>query len=135
MESTDGRGSSPRLARVSRAQEGAILAALGDPQSRALLQLLNDAPRPVQELLNASGLPQASIYRKLRELQDAGLVGIQRSVLAADGHRTDLFRALLVRAEIRFQGSSVEVFASFRDLAAERLSDMWGQVRSQVNRS
>lgn len=134
MEPHDDRGTALRLVRVSRGQEEAILAALGDGPSRRLLQLVNDEPRAVQDLLAASGLPQASIYRKLRELQDAGLVGIQRSVLAADGHRTDLFRSLLVRAEVRFYGSAIEVVAAFRDLASERLGEMWGKVRTQVNR-
>ncbi len=131
----NGRAPSPRLPRVTRVQEDAILAALGDAQSRRLLQLLNQAPRSVQDLLQTSELPQASIYRKLRDLQDAGLVGVQRSALAPDGHRTDLFRSLLVEVDVRLRGADVEVYASFRDLAAERLGDMWGKVRSEVNRA
>lgn len=135
MVSDDGTGPIRRLARVPRPKEDAILLALGDPQSRVLLRFLNDAPRSVQDLLQVSELPQASIYRKLRELQESGLVGVQRSILATDGHRTDLFRSLLVEAQVRFRGPDVEVLASFRDLAAERLGDLWVRVRSEVKRT
>jgi DNA-binding transcriptional ArsR family regulator len=123
-----------RLSRVSRTQEEAILAALGDAQARAILLQLNNAPRSAQDLTQVCGLPQASVYRKLRELQDAGLVGIQRSVLTPDGHRTDLFRSLLVSARVLYRGDRAEVLAAFRTMSAERLGDMWDAVRSARDR-
>lgn len=121
--------SAVRLGRVSRSQELAILAALGDDQARSILLFLNDAPHSVQDVVDRCGLPQASAYRKLRELQEGGLVGIQRSALSSDGHRTDLFRSLLPAARIRLERDRLEVTAEFRDLAAERLGEMWEQIR------
>jgi DNA-binding transcriptional ArsR family regulator len=119
-----------RLSRVSRRQEEAILAALGDAQSRVLLLNLNEAPRTAQELMQICALPQASLYRKLRELQDSGLVGVQRSALTPDGRRTDLFRSTLVEATLRLSGNQLNVLAAFRGLASDRLADLWEQVRA-----
>jgi len=127
---TDDRAAVPSPARVSRSQEEAILSALGDPQSRGILLNLNEGPRSALELTKTCDLPQASVYRKLRELQEAGLVGIQRTVLTDDGHRTDLYRSLLVAATLSYRGASLEVRASYRELAAERLGDLWDAVRS-----
>ena len=126
---SNGGSVGPRLSRVPRTLEEAILTALGDPMARAILLRLSDRPASVQEVTQSSGLPQASVYRKLRELQECGLVGVQRSTLSADGHRTDLFRSLLVEARLTYRGSSIELLASFRALAAERLSEMWETVR------
>jgi DNA-binding transcriptional ArsR family regulator len=125
---------SARLSKVPRLQEEAILAALGDPQSRALLLQLNETTRSAQELVERSGMPQASVYRKLRELQESGLVGIQRSALSTDGHRTDLFRSRLAEARLAFRADRLEVWASFRELAAERLVELWEEVRSAKKR-
>jgi hypothetical protein len=88
----------------------------------------------VQELVDASHLPQASVYRKLKDLQEHGLVGIQRSGLAPDGHRADLYRSLLAETLVRLRGSRLDVFAAFRDLASERLSEMWDAVRAEAKR-
>jgi DNA-binding transcriptional ArsR family regulator len=131
---SDASARNVRLAPVSRAQETAILAALGDPPARSILLFLNDAPHSVQEIVDACALPQASVYRKLRELQEGGLVGIQRAALSPDGHRTDLFRSLLPNASIRLNRDRLEVTAAFRDLAAERLGDMWDEVRGAGKR-
>jgi len=130
----DGRSGGVRLSKMPRLQEEAILAALGDPQSRTLLLQLNETTRSAQDLVERSGMPQASVYRKLRELQEAGLVGIQRSGLSADGHRTDLFRSLLVEARLSLSGDRLEVQAAFRELAAERLGELWDEVRSVKKR-
>ena len=125
----DGANGSRRLAPVPRLQESALLAALGDEQTRAILLFLHEAPRSVQEIVERCAVPQASVYRKLRELQEGGLVGIQRSALSADGHRTDLFRSRLGSVSVRLAAGRIDVAAEFRDLAAERLTDMWDQVR------
>ena len=119
----------PRLSAVPRAVEEAILAALGDAQARAIMLYLNREARSVQDTMQACALPQASVYRKLRDLQEAGLVGIQRSALSPEGHRTDLFRSLLVGVHVRYGADRLEVTAAFRDLAAERFGDLWEQVR------
>lgn len=131
MVPDNGEAGGERLARVTRMQEEAILAAFGDPQARDLLRQLNEAPRSAQDLVHACELPQASVYRKLKELQESGLVGVQRTVLSSDGHRTDLFRSLLAETQVRYHGARIEVLALFRDLAAERLATMWTKVRGE----
>jgi DNA-binding transcriptional ArsR family regulator len=47
---------------------------LAEPARRDLLDLLVDGPRPVGELVAASGLSQPNTSRHLRILRDAGLV-------------------------------------------------------------
>lgn len=128
IPSDDGSGGG-RMVALPRSKEEAILAAFGDSQSRAILLTLGPEARSAQDLVELCALPQASVYRKLRELQEGGLVGIQRSVMTSDGHRTDLFRSLVSRVNLTFDGGRLQVRASFRELAAERMGDLWDAVR------
>ena len=51
--------------------------ALAEPNRRAILDLLRDAPRPVGRLVEELGLSQPAVSKHLRVLRDAGLVDVQ----------------------------------------------------------
>jgi DNA-binding transcriptional ArsR family regulator len=53
---------------------GAALAALGDPQRRAIVELLADRGRSVREIADALPISRPAVSRHLRLLKDAGLV-------------------------------------------------------------
>jgi DNA-binding transcriptional ArsR family regulator len=48
--------------------------ALGDPNRRAILELLHDGDRSVQQLADALPISRPAVSRHLRLLKDAGLV-------------------------------------------------------------
>jgi DNA-binding transcriptional ArsR family regulator len=48
--------------------------ALGDPNRRAILRLLSDGDKPVQEIAAAMPISRPAVSRHLRLLKDAGLV-------------------------------------------------------------
>jgi DNA-binding transcriptional ArsR family regulator len=56
-----------------------VFEVVADPARRRLLDALRHAPRPVGELIAATGLSQPSTSRHLRILREAGLVA-RRSV-------------------------------------------------------
>jgi DNA-binding IclR family transcriptional regulator len=93
--------------------------------------MLSETPRSANDLLRAVPVPQSTLYRRLGELKELGLVGVQRSILTEDGKKVDLFRSLLEEVDITLRGSSMSVRSRRRDLAAERLADLWGEVRDQ----
>lgn len=51
--------------------------AIVDPTRRRILELLNDAERPVGELVLALQMEQTSVSKHLRVLRDAGLVTVR----------------------------------------------------------
>lgn len=109
-----------------------ILDALGDPAARGILLMLSDAPRSAQELLVANRIPQSTLYRKIHELQDLGLIGIQRTAITPEGKRVDLYRSLLEELKVDLQGRELRIQARFRDLSAERLKQMWHGMQKEV---
>ena len=53
---------------------GAAFEALGDPNRRAIVELLGSGERSVQELADALPISRPAVSRHLRLLKDAGLV-------------------------------------------------------------
>lgn len=54
-----------------------VFEVVAEPARRELLDVLLDGPRPVGELVAATGLSQPNTSRHLRILREAGLVGSQ----------------------------------------------------------
>lgn len=111
-----------------------ILEALGDRWSREILLLLNESARSAQEIQATNLIPQSTLYRKLHELSDIGLVGIERSVISPDGKRVELYRSLLDELKVEMRGARLRIDVRFRDLASERLKEIWRDVRKEVGR-
>lgn len=96
--------------------------------------MLNDSPRSAQEIQATNRIPQSTLYRKLHELSEIGLVGIQRSVISPDGKRVELYRSLLDELKVEMRGSRLRIDVRFRDLSSERLKEIWRDVRKEAGR-
>jgi DNA-binding transcriptional ArsR family regulator len=59
---------------AARAQPGDAFEALGDPNRRAIVELLGSGGRSVQQLADALPISRPAVSRHLRLLKDAGLV-------------------------------------------------------------
>jgi DNA-binding HxlR family transcriptional regulator len=112
-----------------------ILEALGDRWARDILLLLSDGPRSAQEIQARNQMPQSTLYRKLHELSEIGLIGIQRSVISPDGKRVELYRSLLEELTVEMRGTRLTIDVRFRDLPSERLKELWQSVRERARRS
>jgi DNA-binding transcriptional ArsR family regulator len=60
----------------------AALRALAEPNRRAILRLVRDEPRSVNEITQHVGISQQGVSQHLQVLRDAGLVAVRR-----DGQR------------------------------------------------
>lgn len=94
--------------------------------------MLSDGPHSAQDLLAANHIPQSTLYRKIHELQQLGLIGIQRTAITSEGKRVDLYRSLLEELRVDLQGTELRIQVRFRDLASERLKDLWHGVRKEA---
>ncbi|HTW76423.1 MAG TPA: helix-turn-helix domain-containing protein [Thermoplasmata archaeon] len=109
-----------------------ILEALGDRWAREILLMLSDGPRSAQEIQVTNRMPQSTLYRKLHELAQIGLIGVQRSVISSDGKRVELYRSLLEELTVEMRGTRLRIDVRFRDLSSERLKELWRSVRAEV---
>ncbi|MCI4363077.1 MAG: hypothetical protein L3K13_02060 [Thermoplasmata archaeon] len=103
--------------------------ALGDPPSRQILLELVAREQDVHSLVIRTGLPQSSVYRKLKELEANELVRVSRYAFTEEGRKVEVYRSRLreVRIELRSGGLKVEVIPA--EDSAYRLGRMWEQLR------
>jgi DNA-binding transcriptional ArsR family regulator len=106
-----------------------VLAAFGDPQTRRILLELDAEELDAHSLVLRTGLPQSSVYHKVRELQAAGLVAVARLAFTSEGRKVEVYRSRLreVRVELRRGRLRVELIP--REDTADRLGRIWEQVR------
>lgn len=88
------------------------LAALAEPRRRAILQLVRDQPRSVNEIAGHFEVSQQAVSQHLQVLKDAGLVAVQ-----PQGQR----RLYVVRAEGLV--SVRELLDQFWPASLQRLKD------------
>lgn len=84
-----------------------LLALLGDEYTRAVLEALADAPRSGREIIEETGFSKATVYRRLDQLDDAGLV-TSRTELDPDGHHRERFEPTFDGATCRFGPEGIE---------------------------
>ncbi len=119
------------IALCSNERKERILEALGDRWAREIVLRLSDGPRSAQEIQLSNRMPQSTLYRKLHELAEIGLVGVQRSVISSDGKRVELYRSLLEELTVEVHGTQLRIDVRFRDLPSERLKEMWRSGRDE----
>jgi DNA-binding transcriptional ArsR family regulator len=119
---------------TSREKEEAVLAAIGDSVSCRILLTLDTAPRPAHELVHNLDLPQSTVYHKLHDLQEKGLVTVQAVAITGDGKRVELFRSLLEACTVDLREGRLNVRVRYRNIEAERIGNMWENIRTEARR-
>jgi DNA-binding transcriptional ArsR family regulator len=88
-----------------------LLTLLGDEHARQVLEAIADEPKSGGEIADALPLSRATVYRRLNDLEAAGLVAASTAI-CPDGHHHKEYRPALdsVRVGVR-GGLSVSVAA------------------------
>lgn len=93
-----------------RLQE-ALLQALGDEQSRRILAATAYRPRSAMDLVREEGLPSSTAYRRIRSLEEEGLLVVAKTVLQPDGKTFQMYRASFREIQVAFRAGEVVVTA------------------------
>lgn len=101
-----------------------ILTALSDEYSREILTATVHAPLSALELSKKYSIPITTVYRRIDELVDAGLIAAVKSGRTTDGKWYDLYRSLLLRIDVTFDGVDVKVEAKLNNVS-DRFTRMW----------
>lgn len=89
----------------------ALMAALADESSSRILAATAYKPRSVMDLIRDEGLPSSSAYRRIHELEEAGLVVVAKTVLNPDGKSYQMYRATFREVSVEFRAGDLEVRA------------------------
>lgn len=80
-----------------------VLELLGDPYTRCVLNAVLDARKSGSDIVAETDVSKATVYRRLEELRDAGIVESQ-TVFDPDGHHHEEFEAAVDGISVDFEG-------------------------------
>jgi len=89
---------------------GTILALLGDEYARQLLTLLVEQPRTGRELAAATDMSRPTIYRRLEQLAENGLVRTEME-FDPDGHHRKRFHATVSKFDFDLAPDGIDASA------------------------
>lgn len=102
-----------------------VVALLDDETVRTVLRETSLSPRSANELAERCDASQQTVYRRLEQLEDAGLVTDQTRV-RDDGHHDTVYRATLDSISIRLRDGELEFDLERREREpADQLTDLW----------
>lgn len=81
----------------------AILKALTDQKNRVILALTASKPLSAMEIIEKAEIPSSSAYRRISQLEEQGLIGVDRTIVTPDGKSYNLYKAAFVKVTINFQ--------------------------------
>jgi DNA-binding transcriptional ArsR family regulator len=107
-----------------------ILTALSDSYSRKILSATVDEPLSALEISKDYDIPITTVYRRIEELVDAGLIAAVKSGRTTDGKWYDLYRSLLLRVDVSFQDGTIRIDATVNTRMADKFTRMWTAIPS-----
>lgn len=100
----------------------AIAQLLEDDCVQRILTATLEEPMSASELTDLCEASRATVYRRLDDLSERGLVA-ERTRPDADGHHRTVYRAALDRVVVDLTDDGFEVSVSTRQSAADRFTD------------
>ena len=105
-----------------------ILAALADHYSRNILTATIERPMSALELSRQYNIPVTTVYRRIEELVQAGLLAAVQSGRSKDGKWYDLYRSLLRSINVSFENGNVTIDVRANENLADKFTRMWTSI-------
>ena len=101
-----------------------------DEYSAKILVATYKKPKSALELSHRFGIPIAACYRKIHELEDAGLLRCQKIVTTRKGKSMKLYRSQLLRACIMYEDGIFKVRLEFKH--EEPINNTWVKLNTPL---
>jgi hypothetical protein len=102
---------------------------LTDEYSVKILVATVRVPRSAQDIAMKFGIPIAACYRRIKDLEDAGLLICQERRLSQQGKRVSLYISMLKNAYVFFEDGHLRVKFQLKTGGANRFGNDWHEVR------
>jgi predicted transcriptional regulator len=89
-----------------------LLDLFGDEYTRRVFEAVSEQPRGGRAVAQAADVSRPTAYRRLNELQDAGLVTSEYHV-ASDGHHRERFSASARHLSVSLDDGNIEAAVNF----------------------
>lgn len=95
------------LVKVSGRLKEMMIASLSDSESRRIIIAVMAKPKTAVEIETELGVPQSTLYRKISELRECGLLMVEMFEVRPDGRREAVY--VCPFAEVRFTAGRGEI--------------------------
>jgi predicted ArsR family transcriptional regulator len=102
---------------------------LTDEYSVKILVATVRVPRSAQDIALKFGIPIAACYRRIKDLESAGLLICQERRLSQQGKRVSLYLSTLRNAYVFFEDGHLRVKFQLKTGGADRFGNDWHEVR------
>jgi len=109
------------------AEPETLLTVLGNKYNARILQATHE-PKSAQELSEELDIPIATSYRRIEELTELDLLGLENRELSDEGRRTRVYRRTVDAVNIEFGVEEAVVTVQERTAAKNALADMWADL-------
>ena len=89
-----------------------ILEAFGDEDKKEILTLVSDKSKIVYDILEESGIPQTSGYRKINSLIKEGLLLVDGSIESEEGKKINKYRSIFNNIRINIERKGVSRYSN-----------------------
>lgn len=109
-----------------------VMSALADEYSRQILTASIHDPMSALEISKKYEIPITTVYRRIEELVQAGLIAAVKSGRTSDGKWFDLYRSLLSRIDVSFEKGEVRIDVQINEHVADKFTRMWTSIPNVV---
>jgi len=107
------------------------LAAMGDDCALAILRGTTNKASSAMEIVHDCGLPPSSVYRRISEFVDAGLLTIDRIVITKEVKKFSLYRSTVREIRAEYKSGGFELNVTPNEDVVSKLTRLWGSMRLQ----
>jgi DNA-binding transcriptional ArsR family regulator len=95
-----------------------IVAAFGDPEAQQIMSLVAQEPKTSSSIAQELGLPPSTVYRKIGQLRECGLLFVDHFLIRPDGKREAFYTCAFNEIRFKTEGRDVvlEIFLSQKAL-------------------
>ncbi len=114
-------GSASEQSHQRTVEADTLLELLGDEYTYRVFEAVVEKPRTGRELINATGASKPTVYRRLQELDEVGLIDSTMKI-ASDGNHCKRFHAVVSSIDVSFaaNGFTARLESNARPDASER---------------
>lgn len=102
---------------------------LTDEYSVKILVATVRQPRSAQDIAGKFGIPIAACYRRIKDLESAGLLVCQERRLSQQGKRVSYYISMLKNAYVFFEDGHLRVKFQLKTGGADRFGTDWHEVQ------
>lgn len=115
---------------TSAAVRDALMQSLADEYCRRIILNTMGKAQSVEELSQSQNIPIATAYRRVNEMNEIGILAIEKTILTEDGRKYPLYRSSFSSINIGLRQTEISVEVEFNEDVATRLARLWVAMRA-----